>query len=214
MARTSPSAGTKRPWLHKVRAATAEPCPLPSPGRRSRLALRRARSDLALDSLRIPCHTPTYRAYPLDKAVGLPIRPVCGAGVPGIRRPAGRPLPVDARFTAEGPPVACEASIDRGPNLEIAAPVNRSAAGATKGWKVPIEPSTMAAHLLGTCRMGDDPATSVVDRYHRAHDVPNLFMCDGSSLVTSGRGQPTMTIQALAFRAAEHIGRAAGNGDI
>jgi len=47
----------------------------------------------------------------------------------------------------------------------------------------------------------------VVDRYHRAHDVPNLFICDGSSFVTSGRGQPTMTIQALACRAADHITR-------
>jgi choline dehydrogenase-like flavoprotein len=37
--------------------------------------------------------------------------------------------------------------------------------------------------------------------------VPNLFICDGSSFVTSGRGQPTMTTQALAFRAAEHIAR-------
>lgn len=44
--------------------------------------------------------------------------------------------------------------------------------------------------------MGDDPATSVVDRYHRVHDVP------------------TMTIQALAFRAAEHIGGFARNGEI
>lgn len=73
---------------------------------------------------------------------------------------------------------------------------------------------TGGVHLLGTCRMGDDPATSVVDRYNRAHDVPNLFMVDGSSLVTSGRGQPTMTIMALAFRAAEHMVVAARNGDI
>ena len=65
------------------------------------------------------------------------------------------------------------------------------------------------AHLLGTCRMGDDPATSVVDRDHRSHDVPNLFICDGSSFVTSGRGQPTMTIMALAFRAADRIRAAA-----
>ena len=42
-----------------------------------------------------------------------------------------------------------------------------------------------ASHLLGTCRMGNDPKTSVVDKYHRAHDVRNLFVCDGSSLVTS-----------------------------
>jgi choline dehydrogenase-like flavoprotein len=44
--------------------------------------------------------------------------------------------------------------------------------------------------------------------------VRNLFLCDGSSFVTSGRGQPTMTIQALAFRAADHIGRFAKRGEI
>lgn len=60
-------------------------------------------------------------------------------------------------------------------------------------------------HLLGTCRMGNDPRTSVVNADHRAHDVRNLFVVDGSSFVTSGRGQPTMTIQALAFRAADRI---------
>lgn len=54
----------------------------------------------------------------------------------------------------------------------------------------------------------------MVDRFHRAHDVGNLFICDGSSLVTSGRGQPTMTIQALAFRAAEHIAEAARRGEV
>lgn len=88
------------------------------------------------------------------------------------------------------------------------------AAGGRKVWKMPVAPSTVGAHLLGTCRMGDDPRTSVVDRYHRSHDVPNLFICDGSSLVTSGRGQPTMTIQALAFRAAEHIAGFARRGEI
>lgn len=88
------------------------------------------------------------------------------------------------------------------------------AAGATKAWRLPIHPTTGGEHLLGTCRMGDDPATSVVDRYHRSHDVPNLFVCDGSSMVTSGRGQPTMTIMALAFRAAEHIAAAARTNNI
>jgi choline dehydrogenase-like flavoprotein len=88
------------------------------------------------------------------------------------------------------------------------------AAGARKAWRAPIEVQNIGAHLLGTCRMGDDPKSSVVDRYHRSHEVRNLFICDGSSLVTSGRGQPTMTIQALAFRAAEHIARFAGRGEI
>jgi choline dehydrogenase-like flavoprotein len=83
------------------------------------------------------------------------------------------------------------------------------AAGASKAWRYPIRPTDGGEHLLGTCRMGDDPATSVVDKHHRSHDVPNLFICDGSSMVTSGRGQPTMTIMALAFRAAEHIKAAA-----
>ena len=69
-------------------------------------------------------------------------------------------------------------------------------------------------HLLGTCRMGDDPSTSVINSNNRSHDVPNLFMCDGSTLVTSGRGQPTMTIMALAFRAADMINNAARRNEI
>jgi choline dehydrogenase-like flavoprotein len=88
------------------------------------------------------------------------------------------------------------------------------AAGATKYWAHEIKPSDNGVHLLGTARMGDDPKTSVIDRYHRSHDVPNLFICDGSSFVTSGRGQPTMTIMALAFRAAEHIAAAAKANEI
>jgi choline dehydrogenase-like flavoprotein len=88
------------------------------------------------------------------------------------------------------------------------------AAGAAEVWREPVEGGTVQAHLLGTCRMGNDPASSVVDKYHRSHDVSNLFICDGSSFVSSGRGQPTMTIQALAFRAAEHITRFAKAGEI
>ena len=88
------------------------------------------------------------------------------------------------------------------------------AAGAERTWSEPAGATSFGVHLLGTCRMGDDPATSVIDRDHRAHDVPNLFICDGSSLVTSTRGQPTMTIMALAFRAADRIKAAATNGDV
>jgi choline dehydrogenase-like flavoprotein len=88
------------------------------------------------------------------------------------------------------------------------------AAGARKVWASPVGESEGSAHLLGTCRMGNDPRESVVDKYHRAHDVRNLFICDGSSFVTSGRGQPTMTIQALAFRAAELMGTYARRGEI
>ncbi len=88
------------------------------------------------------------------------------------------------------------------------------AAGAQKKWSFPIEEQQFAVHLLGTCRMGNDPKTSVINADHRTHDVKNLFLCDGSSLVTSGRGQPTMTIEALAFRAADRIRDLAKRGEI
>jgi choline dehydrogenase-like flavoprotein len=54
----------------------------------------------------------------------------------------------------------------------------------------------------------------VVNEWGQAHDVKNLFIVDGSSFVTSGRGQPTMTIQALAFRAADRMMALAKAGDI
>jgi choline dehydrogenase-like flavoprotein len=88
------------------------------------------------------------------------------------------------------------------------------AAGARRIWRAEVRNARGGVHLLGTCRMGNDPQNSVIDRYHRTHDVRNLFLCDGSSFVTSGRGQPTMTIQALAFRAADHIGRCARRNEI
>jgi choline dehydrogenase-like flavoprotein len=87
------------------------------------------------------------------------------------------------------------------------------AAGAKKTWPFGLD-APWQVHLLGTCRMGNDPSASVVDKFHRAHDVPNLFIVDGSSFVTSGSGQPTMTIQALAFRAAEAITGFAKRGEI
>jgi len=62
--------------------------------------------------------------------------------------------------------------------------------------------------------MADDPNTSVADQCHHSHDIRNPFICDGSSLVTSGRGQPTRTIQALAFPAGERITGFAKRGEI
>lgn len=60
-------------------------------------------------------------------------------------------------------------------------------------------------HLLGTARMGDDPATSVVDSYGKTHDVDNLYIADGSIFVTSGSANPTCTITALALRVAKGL---------
>lgn len=60
-------------------------------------------------------------------------------------------------------------------------------------------------HLMGTARMGNDPATSVIDKWGRAHDVPNLYIIDGSTFVTSSGVNPTATIMALALRSVEHL---------
>jgi len=62
-------------------------------------------------------------------------------------------------------------------------------------------------HQAGTCRMGDDPKTSVVDRNCRIHDVDNVFVVDGSVHVTNGGFNPVLTIMALAYRAGDHIVR-------
>lgn len=60
-------------------------------------------------------------------------------------------------------------------------------------------------HMLGTCVMGNDPASSVVDKFGRMHDVPNMFVMDGSVMPTSSCVNPTATVAALALRSAEHV---------
>jgi choline dehydrogenase-like flavoprotein len=61
------------------------------------------------------------------------------------------------------------------------------------------------AHLVGGCRMGSDPERSVVDSDHRAWEVPNLFIADGSVMPTQGAANPAITIMALSSRLAERL---------
>jgi choline dehydrogenase-like flavoprotein len=74
------------------------------------------------------------------------------------------------------------------------------AAGATD-----VVQEARYAHLVGGARMGSDPSTSVVDAFGRTHDIPNLFVCDGSVLPTQGSANPGLTIQALAARTADYL---------
>ncbi len=53
--------------------------------------------------------------------------------------------------------------------------------------------------------MGSDPRTSVVDKFGRSHDIPNLFLCDGSIMPTQGSANPGLAIQALAARTADYL---------
>ena len=78
------------------------------------------------------------------------------------------------------------------------------AAGAKETFAVaPLPPAGW--HLMGTARMGTDPARSVVDAHGRSHDVKYLFIVDGSIFPTSGGVNPTNTIQALALYVADYI---------
>jgi len=90
------------------------------------------------------------------------------------------------------------------------------AAGATEKWisKVPgftlIDETTPmngghVGHFMGTCRMGADAKSSVLDKWCRTHDVPNLWVVDGSCFPTSGGYNPTLTILANAYRVADHF---------
>lgn len=88
-------------------------------------------------------------------------------------------------------------------NQERAAESMREA-GAYEIAVMPLQRET-GWHILGSVRMGDDPRTSVVDSFGRSHDVPNLFVMDGSVMPTSGAVNPTGTVAALALRNSEAI---------
>jgi choline dehydrogenase-like flavoprotein len=83
------------------------------------------------------------------------------------------------------------------------------AAGGSDAWAAP-----RTAHLLGGCRMGTTAHDSVVDADGRAHDVPNLWVCDGSVFPTSLAVNPSLTIQAIASRTASRIRTLAARREI
>jgi choline dehydrogenase-like flavoprotein len=66
-------------------------------------------------------------------------------------------------------------------------------------------PPGYSIHEVGTCRMGNDPKTSVLNRWNQSHDIKNLFVVDGAAFVTCGWQNPTITISALSMRASEYL---------
>jgi len=75
-------------------------------------------------------------------------------------------------------------------------------------------PPGESIHELGGCRMGEDPRTSVLNGFNRSHEVKNLFVVDGSSFVSGGSQNPTLTILALSLRASEHLAEQMRRGDL
>jgi choline dehydrogenase-like flavoprotein len=76
------------------------------------------------------------------------------------------------------------------------------------------QPAGFASHETGTCRMGADPKASVLNPFCQSHDIPNLFVVDGSAFVTFPEKNPTLTIMALAVRAARYLTEARRKGDL
>ena len=85
------------------------------------------------------------------------------------------------------------------------------AVGAVRTIHTPPYPST---HNLGTNRMSEKPADGVVNRFGQTHDVPNLFVSDGSQFTTGAAENPTLTIVALALRQADHIAGRMAKGEL
>ena len=85
------------------------------------------------------------------------------------------------------------------------------AVGAVRTIHTPPYPST---HNLGTNRMSEKAGDGVVNRFGQAHDVPNLFVSDGSQFTTGAAENPTLTIVALALRQADHIAGRMSRGEL
>ncbi len=77
----------------------------------------------------------------------------------------------------------------------------------------PLPPGS-SIHSAGTARMGDDPKTSVLNKYNQCHDVKNLFVADAASFVSSTEKNPTLTIMALTWRASEYLMEEAKKGNL
>ncbi len=75
-------------------------------------------------------------------------------------------------------------------------------------------PPGYSIHEVGTCRIGDDPKRSVLNRWNQSHDIKNLFVVDGSSFTSAGWQNPTMTILALSMRASEHLAEQMNRRDL
>jgi len=88
------------------------------------------------------------------------------------------------------------------------------AAGATKVYVSAPRLRKLHNHQMGTCRMGNDAGRSVVDKFCRSHDVPNLFIIDASVFVTGAGLNPALTIEANAFRVCDYIVSEARRGNL
>jgi choline dehydrogenase-like flavoprotein len=101
-------------------------------------------------------------------------------------------------------------------DLQVATAAREKAAemmSASGARKVRIG-SNYGAHAMGSCRMGRDPKSSVVNEHCQSHDIKNLFICDTSVFVTGAGVNPTLTAMAIASRSSEYIAQSARRGEL
>jgi choline dehydrogenase-like flavoprotein len=77
-----------------------------------------------------------------------------------------------------------------------------------------IQPGGSIIHEVGGAIMGTDPKTSVTNQWCQTHDVKNLFLTDGAPFVSNADKNPTLTIMALAWRAADHLAAELKKGNL
>ena len=108
-------------------------------------------------------------------------------------------------FGNPAPHITCNIGPHERATLAEGATVARRILEAMGASRLQSSDLSLAAHQIGTHRMGRDPHTSVVDSTLRAHDVPNLYLVGSGCLVTTSSSPPGLTTAALAIRASEHI---------
>jgi glucose dehydrogenase len=120
---------------------------------------------------------------------------------PKVKDCFGNPAPRITYSIGDYEKATAKKAVDIGENIFGAL----DAAEITQGGRESLAQIGFGYHHMGTCRMGHDPEKSVVNSNLRTHDVDNLFIVGSSVFVTAGAVQPSLTIAALAIRAAEHL---------
>jgi len=98
--------------------------------------------------------------------------------------------------------------------VEVCCAVSEAAGFEVLSKNAVPNPPGYSIHEVGTCRMGDDPKRSVLNRWSQSHDHKNLFVVDGAGFTSAGWQNPTMTILALSMRASEHLAEEMGKQNL
>ncbi len=176
------------------------------PGMRALLPLEISRSHQFYEAFKREGFGSVLLVFERGRSSGNRLR--IGATVEMRPSPENRVTLSEARrdaFRNPGASLHLDLSVDDNRTLDRARELIRSIYGKLGVRDFRERPLSWSHHHIGTCRMGDDPRTSVTDRNLRVHDSPNLYVVGSGVFVTGGASHPTLLITALAHRLAEHL---------